>query len=32
VKGIMSLLDQALGVLAGGQSGGNSALLQAVMG
>ena len=27
----MSLLDQALGVLAGGQSGGNSALLQSVL-
>jgi uncharacterized protein YidB (DUF937 family) len=27
----MSLLDQALGALAGGQSGGNSALLQTVM-
>ena len=27
----MSLLDQALGALAGGQSGDNSALLQAVM-
>ena len=27
----MSLLDQALGALAGGQPGGNSALLQSVM-